>query len=176
MSSESLKRDRSVHFDDSEQSEPNTKNKVRSLNRTRTNDFGCPVYYQGKIFHFQLSSAFQYTSYVILFFCQYDLQNYSKFIQNGALPIVITHDQPHIHSVYATVGHSTSSLTFTPSFILASDGLDRLISVSFKSVNIDTLDMIRSVIIIDSDLNVVYTHRVRSNRSFPMKSILNCFE
>ncbi|KAI8077577.1 hypothetical protein BDF21DRAFT_51777 [Thamnidium elegans] len=130
MSSESLKRDRSVHFDDSEQSEPNTKNKVRSLNRTRTNDFGCPVYYQGKIFHFQLSSAFQYTSYVILFFCQYDFstqskedllhieQNYSKFIQNGALPIVITHDQPHIHSVYATVGHSTSSLTFTPSFIL----------------------------------------------------------
>lgn len=45
-------------------------------------------------------------------------ENYSKFIQLGALPIVITHDQPHIHEVYATIGRTTGSLTFTPSFVL----------------------------------------------------------
>ncbi|GAA5801509.1 hypothetical protein EDC94DRAFT_697180 [Helicostylum pulchrum] len=188
MSSENLKRGRTVHFDDPEQTELNTKTKVRSLNRTRTNDFTCPVYYQGKTFHFQLSNIFQYTSYAVLFFCQYDFsaqskgdlshieENYSKFIQLGALPIVITHDQPHIHEVYATIGRTTGSLTFTPSFVLASDSVSRLISVSFKSIDMDTLDMIRSVVIIDSDLNIVYTHRVQPQRFFPMKSILNCFE
>ncbi|GAA5811445.1 hypothetical protein MFLAVUS_004882 [Mucor flavus] len=188
MPSESLKRDRTVQFEDPEQPDLNTKTKVRGMNRTRTNDFTCPVYYQGKIFHFQLSDIFKYTNYAVLFFCPCDFstqskedllhieQNYSKFVQHGAIPIVVTHDQPHIHEVYATIGRTPGSLTFTPSFALASDSVSRLISVSFESINMDTLGMIRSVVIIDSDLNIVYTQRIQPQRFFPMKSILNCFE
>lgn len=73
MPSENLKRDRTVQFDDPEQPDLNTKTKVRSMNRTRTNDFTCPVYYQGQIFRFQLSDIFKHTSYAVLFFCPSDL-------------------------------------------------------------------------------------------------------
>lgn len=121
-------------------------------------------------------------------------QNYAQFVQHGALPIVITHDRPQIHEVYATIGRVPGSLTFTPSFalgkindlslifysdifiLLASDSVSRLISVSFRSINTDTSNMIRSVVIIDSNLNIVYTQRIQPQRFFPIKSILNCFE
>jgi hypothetical protein len=125
-------------------------------------------------------------------------ESFSRFIEVGALPIVMTHDRAAIHLVYATPGYTSESLNFKPSYVmgkntfgsplcilitmiyyyyyLVSDNTDRLISTSFKSVNLDTLEMQRSVIILDSNLSVLFTHRVSPNRFFPMKSILNCFE
>jgi hypothetical protein len=127
----------------------------------------------------------------------YKREHYSRFIEFGALPIVITQDGAAIHLAYATPGYTSESLNFKPSYVmgknwhlnlfysafylvfyhlLASDNTDRLISTSFKSVNMDTLEIQRSVIILDNSLNVIFTHRVSTHRFFPMKIILNCFE
>lgn len=44
--------------------------------------------------------------------------NYVKFIDLGALPIVVTHDRAQIHEAYATPGATVESLNFEPSFIM----------------------------------------------------------
>lgn len=94
----------------------------------------------------------------------------------GAVPIVMTQDRAQIHAAYALPNTTAQSLNFKPSFILASDSADRLISRAFKSLNMETLEMQRSVIIIDNNLNILFTHRVPDKRYFPMKMIVNCFQ
>ncbi|KAI8638310.1 hypothetical protein BD408DRAFT_405776 [Parasitella parasitica] len=58
----------------------------------------------------------------------------------------------------------------------ASDNADRLISTAFESLNLVTLEMNRSVVIIDCNLNIVFKHRVPDKRYFPMKTILDGFQ
>ncbi|KAI9365121.1 hypothetical protein BD770DRAFT_459133 [Pilaira anomala] len=182
------KRERSVDFNNLEATDSNEKVKVPNLNRSKIHDFECPMYHNGIIYKsVHLSDLFQKATHAILFFCPLDFspqskqdlshieEHFLKFVQNGALPIVITHDQPRIHFYYATPGRTTSSLSFVPSFMLASDSVDKLISTSFKSINFDTLEMIRSVVIIDKNLQILYSHQVPPHRYFPIQAILNCF-
>lgn len=39
-----------------------------------------------------------------------------------------------------------------------------------------TLEMIRSVVVIDNTFNVIFTHRVPDSRFFPINGILACFQ
>ncbi|CEP10649.1 hypothetical protein [Parasitella parasitica] len=155
--------------------EVNSKLKIANKNKPHAHDFQCLIFYQNQIMQFQLSDAFQAGQYVALFFCGYDLEYYDSFVEYGAMPIAMTQDLAPIHAAYATPNFTSQSLNFEPKFILASDGIDRLISTAFKSLNMQTLEMKRSVVIIDRNLDIVFTHRAPEKGPFSMKEILNCF-
>ncbi|KAI7896084.1 uncharacterized protein EV154DRAFT_493459 [Mucor mucedo] len=186
---DSQKRDRTVYVNDpTDQMEEHLKYKVVNRNKSKINDFQCQVYFRDQIFDFQLSNVFSTASFAVLFFCPYDFseqsridltqieENYSKFIERSAIPIVITHDRAHVHWAYASPDKTTESLKFKPSFILASDSVDKLISTSYKAIDMQNLEMIRSVVVIDSDLNIVFTCHVPPIKFFPIQPILNCFQ
>ncbi|KAI7901417.1 uncharacterized protein BX663DRAFT_553218 [Cokeromyces recurvatus] len=179
--------------DEKELNQDTTKMKIANKQKSNIFDFQCSAFLTGKIFDFQLSQVFNKNSnssfnYVALFFCSYNFSPQSKkdlyhiednsahLIQYGALPIVITQDGIQLHSVYATPGKSAGSLTFQPSFILASDSTDRLIARAYKSIDSKTHDIQRTIIILDHNLHVLFYHKVPHQKFFPMKMILNCFE
>lgn len=70
---ENHKRGRSFEPNNLELSEYNTKTKVPNLNKTKTYDFECHVFYREKVFDFQLSTIFSQADFAVLFFCPYDL-------------------------------------------------------------------------------------------------------
>ncbi|KAF1796753.1 hypothetical protein FB192DRAFT_1292171 [Mucor lusitanicus] len=161
-----------------------SKLKITHPNRPALYDFRCAIFYQGQMLQFQLSDVFSGGRYAMVFFCGYDFteqsrndlmqieKHYHEFVKLGAIPIVMTHDRVEIHSVYATPNATTSSLSFLPSFIMASDTPDRLVSQTFKSAT-DKSEMQRSVIIMDSNFNILFTQRVLGNSAFPMEYLLN---
>lgn len=174
---------------DADCDEMNTKlYKVPNIARSKTFDFHCQVYFQEKICNFTLSDVFSSARFAVLFFCPYDFTNESEkdlshiegicsqFYECGAVPIAITHDRAQVHWGYASPGRTPRSLQFTPSFILASDSMDRLISASFKSIELDTLVMKRSVAVVDKDMNTIFQYFIPGQRYFPMTSILQCFQ
>ncbi|KAL9554988.1 hypothetical protein MBANPS3_002556 [Mucor bainieri] len=162
----------------------NSKLKITHPNKAALHDFQCVIFYQGQVLQFQLSDVFSGGSYAVVFFCGYDFTEqsrsdliqiekyYSEFVKLGAIPIVVTHDRAEIHAVYATPNTTPTSLGFLPSFIMASDTPDRSVSQTFKSAT-DKSEMQRSVIIMDSNLNVLFTQRVPGNATFPMEYLLN---
>ncbi|KAI8074221.1 uncharacterized protein B0P05DRAFT_154864 [Gilbertella persicaria] len=190
MSQETHKRRREPQINEKQQQDEEEfrKLKMANLNKSIVYDFDCEAYLRGQCYRLQLSRILQAFPYAILFFCGYaftpqlkdDLrhieEHYQHFVELGALPIAITQDQIQVQWAYATPGTVTGSLDFTPSFLLASDGIDRLITRSFKSMNLDTLELQRSVIVVDGNLHILFNHKVAKNRFFPIQSLLNCFE
>jgi hypothetical protein len=68
--------------------------------------------------HIESVSIFIYFSDKTFTHFLFNRENYSKFVQYGALPIAITHDRAQIHLAYATPGKTVASLNFKPSFLL----------------------------------------------------------
>ncbi|KAK4509132.1 uncharacterized protein ATC70_007482 [Mucor velutinosus] len=161
-----------------------SKLKIAHPNRPALYDFQCVIFYQRQVLQFQLSDVFSGGNYAVVFFCGYDFteqsrsdlmqieKHYHDFVKLGAIPIVMTHDRVGIHNMYATPNATPTSLDFLPSFIMASDTPSRSISQTFKSVT-DKSEMQRSVIIMDNNLNVLFTQRVPGNSDFPMEYLLN---
>ncbi|CAO3672208.1 hypothetical protein G6F70_003108 [Rhizopus microsporus] len=152
-------------------------------------DITAQVFFQGTIFEMNLfSDVFSAgnTKYAVLFILNYDFtqqsrkdllqihQNYSKLVEYSAVPIVVTHDRPNVHYAYGTPGFTSESLNFEPSFILASDSTDRLISTLFGAIDFDTYNVKRSVHIIDDQYNLILSHHIPSHKTFlPMKLIFD---
>ncbi|GAN09445.1 hypothetical protein MAM1_0268d08972 [Mucor ambiguus] len=161
-----------------------SKLKITHPNRPALYDFQCVIFYQGQVLQFQLSDVFSGGNYAVVFFCGYDFteqsrsdlmqieKHYHEFVKLGAIPIVMTHDRAEIHAVYATPNATPASLDFLPSFIMASDTPDRSVSQTIKSAT-DKSEMQRSVIIMDSNINLLFIQRVPGNASFPMEYLLN---
>ncbi|KAI9475989.1 MAG: hypothetical protein EXX96DRAFT_575355 [Benjaminiella poitrasii] len=184
------KRIRDVLMDEKELSEEKRHARAKIANNQKSTicDFQCAAYFQAQIFDLKLSEVFHSFRYVVIFFCGYDFSPQSKkdlchiedhtgsFVEYGALPIVITQDRAQIHLIYATPGRTNDSLAFQPSFVLASDSADRLIARAYKSVDLQTHDIQRTVIILDPNLHILFQYKIPHQKYFPMKMILNCFE
>ncbi|KAI8981890.1 hypothetical protein BDF20DRAFT_435069 [Mycotypha africana] len=163
------------------------KSKSNKHNNTTAFDFQCSAFYQGQFISFHLLDVFQNVNYALIFFCSYDFteqsksdllqiqQYFSSFIEKGVLPVVITQDSVYTHKLYATPGQTSFSLGFKPSYILASDFADRLISIAYKAMNMNTRDIKRTAVIVRNDMEVLFHYHVPEGRNFPVDILLDCF-
>ncbi|OBZ81450.1 hypothetical protein A0J61_10500 [Choanephora cucurbitarum] len=172
----------------------NEKRKQLNSKKSVVFDFNCVGAFKGKSYRFQLSHALKYHPYVILFFCGlalydyfffeeeddiltflYQRNYYDQFIKLGALPIAITTDQPKVQFAYITPGSVHDALEFQPSFISVSDDIQRTVSRAFKSIDLNTMETQRSVVVIDRSFQILFTYKVPDRKFFPMESVIHCF-
>ncbi|KAI8349633.1 hypothetical protein EDC96DRAFT_299818 [Choanephora cucurbitarum] len=165
----------------------NEKRKQLNSKKSVVFDFNCIGAFKGKSYRFQLSHALRYHPYVILFFCGLafstkgkedytHIQNYyDQFIKSGALPIAITTDQPKVQFAYITPGSVHDALEFQPSFISVSDDIQRTVSRAFKSIDLNTMETQRSVVVIDRSFHILFAYKVPDRKFFPMESVIQCF-
>ncbi|KAI9249533.1 hypothetical protein BY458DRAFT_494082 [Sporodiniella umbellata] len=151
-----------------------TPTKSMNLNTTIPN-VQTHVFYRGSIYEMNLFEELLLSSkadYIVVFFCGYDFtfqskqdlfqieENCAKLKEYKALVVVVTHDRPNVHFAYATPNYTSESLGFQPSFILVSDSTNRLLSVAFKSIDLTTFKVTRSMHVVDNQRNIVYSHYV----------------
>ncbi|KAG1466334.1 hypothetical protein G6F56_004707 [Rhizopus delemar] len=162
--------------------------KTMNLN-TKIPSMKTGVFYDDRIHEMDLfSELFSVwgAEYVIVFFCDYDFtqqsrqdlyqiqQSCPKFKEYKAVAIVITHDRPNVHCAYATPYFTNYSLDYSPSFILASDSANRLLSTAFNSINLKNFSIIRSMHVIDPQYKLVLSHTIPEHtKFFPMHYIFN---
>ncbi|KAI8982559.1 hypothetical protein BDB01DRAFT_793181 [Pilobolus umbonatus] len=184
-----LKRKRESHLGHITTEEDNIRaTKIINNNKSFIHNFCVDAIYRGDRFTLHLSDIFNHGEFAILFFCDYDFSiqtkrdftqiedHYKSFLAYSAIPIVMTQDGINVHRAFTTPGTSPGSLDFEPSFVLASDSCNRLLSAAFKAADHTSSHLNRTVVIINRDHQVLFSYTVPPLRFFPMRAILNCFQ